>query len=125
MRSHLWPWRSLYLVIRFLQGARRVRLGPDVGMYSDHGGEMVFGGACPIQGEGEFDGHPCYFRSRGERWSFEVFDPDDLELMMKSIWFYEEREFFWPDGGHLHPDEIRKRIEKALDSWRAQRKGLT
>ena len=30
------------------------------------------GGYCPVQAEGRVDGHAFYFRSRGERWSFEI-----------------------------------------------------
>lgn len=32
------------------------------------------GGFCPVQGDGTLDGHPFYFRARGEHWTFSVAD---------------------------------------------------
>jgi hypothetical protein len=31
-------------------------------------------GACPLQGEGEVDGHAWYFKARRQSWTFEVRD---------------------------------------------------
>ena len=40
------------------------------------GYEVHFGGACPVQGWGSIDGHPCYFRARGTGWRVEIFSND-------------------------------------------------
>jgi hypothetical protein len=41
-----------------------------------------FGGNCPVQGDGEVDGNPFYFRARNDGWTFSVaaagVDPVDV-----------------------------------------------
>lgn len=53
------------------------------------------GGMCPVQGWGTVDGHPWYFRARGQRWSFSVAedpkgDPVDVWDRRVPGWHYEE-----------------------------------
>lgn len=40
------------------------------------GYDVPFGGACPVQGYGQIDGHFCYFRARHDAWRFEVYGKD-------------------------------------------------
>lgn len=42
-------------------------------------------GECPLQSDGTINGHPFYFRARGNRWYFEVYDEN-----RQTIWRYEE-----------------------------------
>lgn len=62
-----WLARRWYRLERRLQGARDVEMA-DLGETSGHlyegGLEIEFGGACPVQGDGELDGHPCSRVSR-------------------------------------------------------------
>lgn len=101
-----WLGRAFYTVRRFFGGARRVKIAGYDGT-SGHveapliGLSMHFSGACPIQGDGEVMGFPCYYRSRGEGWSFEVYAKGadmDGELP-EPIFVYYESPYFFPDGG--------------------------
>lgn len=51
----------------------------------------MFGGNCPVQGEGTYKGKPWYFRSRGNRWRLYISqDPRLHALDDKDAWVYEE-----------------------------------
>lgn len=109
--NRTWP----YLVLRWLQGARRGVTGcaSDLsGDVHDDGIEMTFGGGCPVQGQGTIDGLECYYRSRGEGWYVEITMPDGL------IWEYGECCYVWPDGGWLHWSESERNIRKAAAEFR-------
>jgi hypothetical protein len=109
-----------------LRGARRVALadlGETSGTYESPGVFVEFGGACPVQGDGEIDGHKCYYRSRGNGWQFEIYDGDffgDTEPRV-DVWDYWERPYIFPDGGWVHPDVSCSCIARAVDKWRQTR----
>jgi len=122
---------AFYFTKRFLQGARPTILAADhddrAGRISAPGIDIIFGGGCPVQGEGTVDGYPCYYRSRGEGWSFEVFpigtDLESPEAWPPAIYDYAERRYFWPDGGHVASTVSRRCIYKAVQQFRASQKG--
>ena len=37
------------------------------------------GDAAPVQAEGTLDGHPFYFRARGDQWTFSLAEEPDLD----------------------------------------------
>lgn len=82
------------------------------GTYEAEGVSIRFGGACPVQGEGEVDGFGIYYRSRGNGWTLEIKNGGD------EPWMYGEWEMVWPDAGWLHRDETVKNIEKAVAKFR-------
>lgn len=59
---------------------RGVRVVSALGTEWSHDGDgwrMDVGGACPVQGDGLFDGRAAYFRARGNSWSLRVaYDAD-------------------------------------------------
>lgn len=67
-------------------------------------------GRCPVQGDGEIDGHLWFFRARGSIWSFEV------------IGFPETNKTYpwgkWPDAGNMPEDVAWKHIIESLESFR-------
>ena len=102
-------------------GARRVKTGPyheTIGVVCENGIDIEFEGACPVRGEGEVDGHPCYYRSRGTGWSFEVYDRDGTTV----IWDYcSGVVYHFPDGGWVHADVSRENIREAVKRFRKER----
>lgn len=120
--------RVLYVVPRFLDGARPVERGgfdqgagdglpPIEGALEEDGISIEFGGACPVQGDGNVEGRTAYYRSRGEGWELEiaragadVFDDDN--------WIYAERPYFFPDGGWVSARVSRECIRRAVKAWR-------
>lgn len=107
----------IYLLVRALQGARIPKLGTlneTSGSIHEDGIDIEWGGACPVQGEGEIDGHECYYRARGEWWSLDL--GEDGELFS-----YSERAYCWPQGGWVHRDESESNIRKAVAKWRKAR----
>lgn len=70
------------------------------------------GGWCPVQAEGTIDGHPFYFRSRGERWS--------LEIQADQPWSMGARYGTWPQAGYMPLDEA---VELIIEGARAFRNG--
>jgi hypothetical protein len=115
--------RALYLTRRFIQGARRVETGGydgTFGLYEAEGVSVAFGGAVPIQGDGEVDGHPCYYRSRGEGWSFEVYarGADVSRELPDPIWEYGERRYFFPFGGWVTARVSMACIARAVAKFR-------
>jgi hypothetical protein len=117
----------LYRVVRWLQGARRPQLGglrETHGIYAGPGVRVEFSGACPVQGYGVVDGHECYYRSRGEGWSLDIYprgvsfaDNGDLPGVAPEF-LYQERPYIWPDGGWVHADVSRACIARAVKAWR-------
>ena len=84
-------------------------------------------GFCPVQASGTIDGHPFYFRARGETWSFRLArdpngDPHDVEdasrgFFREEPWGAEENEAGW-----MPLDEAERWIERcALDFLRERR----
>lgn len=131
------PWRPLqylrfvlcglehgrcYRILRRLEGARPTRCAPyedTCGSYIAPGVEVYFYGACPVQGDGEIDGRPCYYRSRGEGWSLSVAASPDADPLDDDAWVYTEQPYIWPEGGWVHRDVSRACIEKAVAAYRA------
>ena len=123
------PWlRWAYLLGRWFHGARRIQSkGYDAtkGALSEDGLEVEWGGACPVQGFGTIDGYPCYYRSRGESWSFDIFPPGtdlsvDADLSVDPIWSHEADPYIWPDGGWVSSDVSAACIRNAAALFRAQ-----
>jgi hypothetical protein len=91
------------------------------------GYSLDVGGACPVQGYGEVDGFPAYFRARGESWSLEILplgaDPRDWEA-----------DAIWRTGGEHDGDEFSASwlegqvsaayIAQAVAAWRSDSEGL-
>lgn len=112
-----WAYRAL----RWLEGARPVKIGTfeeTSGTFSAPGVEIEFGGACPVQGDGEVDGQECYYRSRGEGWQFHVACEGDV--FDEDAWEYFERVNYFPDAGWVHRDVTMDRIARAVSIYRQQ-----
>lgn len=67
---------------------------------------IAMGGLCPFQAEGLIDGHPFYFRSRGDAWSFTVLKEktawlDYVAWAERDSFYYEEDYGVWPDAGYI------------------------
>lgn len=76
--------------------------------------EIPFGGACPVQGEGEVEGLPAYYRSRGAHWSLTI------TLSEEEEWTYGRVCGAWPDAGWLHREESLRNIAEAVRAFRAR-----
>lgn len=96
------------------------------GRIDDDGIEIEFGGAVPVQGNGEVDRHTCYYRSRGRGWSFAVWargvtlhqiDHEGTE----PIFEYGEDPYAFPDGGWVHREESIDNIRRAVVLFRARK----
>ena len=102
-------------------------LGGMSGRYLAEGVDIPFGGACPVQGDGTLDGHPVYYRSRGTRWSFDVWEKDapltDCLPEGDPIFTYVEIKYTWPDGGWVEADETVANIGKAVELFRSGKRG--
>jgi len=116
---------KLYEILRRLEGARRPQTAGcegTGGTYEAPGVSITFGGACPVQGTGEIDGHGCYYRARGEGWSLEVYDceieGDGLPGEGHLLWEYGEGRYIWPLGGWLAAEESRRNIARAVRKFR-------
>lgn len=135
LRQRLWWWhfrllnhtgrfgKELYLVERFLQGARSVETAPcrgTSGAIEEPGLTIEWGGACPVQGEGTLDGHEVYYRARGEGWSFRVDMCGCGDVYGADAWVYSERPYFHPDGGWLAASVSEANIRKAVAKWREE-----
>jgi hypothetical protein len=122
----LWLCRRFAWVV----GKRNPKLGScedTAGAVMDPGVEIEFGGACPVQGWGTVDGLPCYYRSRGDGWQFELrkeaWDYQMERLEFEEVVFeYSERCYLWPDGGWVHREVSEKCIRKAVARFRAEQK---
>ena len=84
----------------------------------------TIGGSCPVQGEGTVDGLYWYFRARGERWSFEVWDvsfgpfgelPGKPELWLTGAAWDEEGEY---GAGYMPVQEAERLIRLAIAAGR-------
>jgi hypothetical protein len=84
------------------------------GKIDEPGLQIEWYGACPVQGEGTVDGHPCYYRARcGSQ--LEVYAIDDLATQRPPIWTSEEM-----DGdGWDTADVTATFIRQAVTAWRA------
>jgi hypothetical protein len=74
---------------------------------------FVFG-RCPVQGEGEIEGLPWYFRARWQRWSLEVETPNGL-------WSIESTYGDSPAAAsHMPHDEAEQLIRQGLERFRKE-----
>lgn len=75
----------------------------------------TLGGNCPVQGEGQIDAKPFYFRARGNRWTLSIGgDP-----VGNPDWFYEEPYGDTPfAAGWMSLEEAREFIHKGADIFR-------
>lgn len=75
-------------------------------------------GRCPVEAEGYIDSSTFYFRARGERWSFSVYDIAQGRQVLK--WTHEEK---WPGGpyaaGWMTEDDALRCIDKAAALYMA------
>lgn len=119
IREHL---PRLYTAWRLLCGARRPsKSGKTDGAFDAPGVSISFGGACPVQGDGEIDDYGVYYRSRGETWSLDVYDRDvdgDLPGPEHEVWSFSRREYIGYDGGWINADESRRNIGIAVRKFR-------
>ncbi len=58
------------------------------------------GGKCPVQAEGNIDGQPLYFRSRGDEWEFWVGTPYSSDAFT-----IDGNYGAWPEAGYM-PEDI-------------------
>jgi hypothetical protein len=107
---------------------RRGNLDETGGSFCDDGLSIEFGGACPIQGNGTLDGHPCYYRARGREWTFHVWDRDAAIEEISGLPTGEPifcaadlDAYAWPDGSWLHRDVSLANLASALVRWREAR----
>lgn len=126
---HIW-WRRLpwlvrrpidMLVGRLTRGARSVKMGnldATKGCLHEGGIDVEFGGACPVQGDGEVDGRVVYYRSRGIGWTFSVAPDGSEDALGANCWEYAEDKYHWPQGGWVHADVSRECIRRAVSEWR-------
>ncbi len=88
------------------------------GSIDDDGIRIEFGGFCPVQGYGTVDGHPCYYRARGEGWRFELYEIGAEILKNPPMWQYAARPYMFPDGGWLNAEESISNIRLAVAVFR-------
>jgi len=74
--------------------------------------DIPFGGACPVQGEGDVGGLEAYYRARGAHWSLTI------TLSEQESWTYGRPCGAWPDAGWLHRDESIANIAEAVRAFR-------
>jgi len=126
---HAWGVMTTGLGISFVEHEDPKRepqtasLDTTIGSIGDDGIEIDFGGACPVQGMGEVDGHTCYYRSRGRGWQFMVWAKGVTEHQINKhgaepIFEYDEDPYAFPDGGWLHRDESIANIRRAVTKFR-------
>lgn len=113
--------RAVYWLPRFLGGARSVRtvreLADTFGFIHEAGVDIEWSGACPVQGEGTVDGREAYYRSRGEGWQFHVAGPSQ-DVFADDAFVYEERRYFFPDGGWVAPRVSEACIRRGVLAYR-------
>lgn len=102
------------------RGARPVLMGPTCGHVLGDGIDLQFGGMCPVQAEGAIDGREVYYRSRGAGWSFSVAPLGSDDVFDPKAWHYEERRYFWPDGGYVDATVSEACIRRAVALWRKE-----
>lgn len=82
-----------------------------------------FGGYCPVQGWGSCDGHPWYFRSRGEHWTLTVSKPGGDPVAEGKPMALYDREVEYGEGpydaGWMPHEEAWALILAGLGEFRA------
>jgi len=77
------------------------------------------GGACPVQAEGTIDGHPFYFRYRGDEWSLTIAPVGGDPMDTAAAVYYRNRrdhtgEIF---NGWMEDAEVREIIAACAQEW--------
>lgn len=88
----------------------------------------MLGGNAPVQGEGFIGSHlRWYFRSRGERWKFHVYETGS-RLFDDDLFVHAEAYGEWPEAGFISELQALQFIEKAvaflgadIRSWKRKR----
>lgn len=89
-----------------------------------------FGGECPVQGDGEIDGRPFYFRARWSSWELDIAEPggEPLSVTEESMargvgWRIEEN---WGDrdqcdASYMELEDVQRCMDRAVALFRASR----
>ncbi len=82
------------------------------------------GGNCPVQGYGTIDGHPWYFRARGECWTIDISvssDKDPLDVGEPDAPGWHDEGYFgeWPSAGWMSDEEAWSFVERAMTAFNA------
>ncbi|MBF5091959.1 hypothetical protein F1640_18565 [Novosphingobium sp. NBM11] len=80
----------------------------------------TIGGNCPVQAEGDVDGHRFYFRARGAAWQFHVARTDD-EIFSNPVFYREEGYGEYPQAGWMPEHEAIGFIVDSIAQFRAGR----
>jgi len=82
----------------------------------------TIGGNCPVQAEGTIDGHPFYFRARGQHWNIGI----GGEPVGAPAWEHEEA---YGDGpfaaGYMPVEEAMQFIRKAAQKFHNKEPSMT
>lgn len=74
------------------------------------------GGNCPVQAEGNINGHPFYFRARGHAWTLEI------TPYIGDPWTYIEAYGTEPfAAGWMDESEANDLIFRAAHKWLSER----
>ncbi len=89
-------------------------------------------GQCPVQGCGVVDGYPWYFRARGEAWSMEISDDQEVDCECLPLvgfgtggWIIEE---YWGnefEAGYMESDIALELIKKVIGLFRENKLEFT
>lgn len=87
------------------------------------GWEGELGGWVPVQGDGFIDGHPWYFRARGDSWSLSIAEHNDESAInvrwnKAPGWYFEENYGAWPEAGWMPYKEAWEFIEQSFAKYR-------
>jgi len=80
---------------------------------------MIGGGLCPVQYEGEIEGHPYYFRARGSTWSLELAQPgnDSFISPVLYVWgYYGEPDDIY-GAGYMEEKEVKTLIHEIANKY--------
>lgn len=72
-------------------------------------------GLCPVQGEGMVNGHPFYFRARGQRWMLWVAKPNGDPLDTNEVVFTATG--VYKDAGYMPGKVARRLIESSAEQF--------
>ncbi len=111
-------------VADFRKGQRALRrsLQNTAGELREDGIDVEWGGTCPVQGVGEVDGRPVYYRARGDdvRLDFFAAGADPQDHTVDETWSFGEKYAGpEPNSGWIYSGETRAFIRRAVAAWRA------
>jgi hypothetical protein len=89
--------------------------------------------AAPVQAEGTLEGHPFYFRARGDQWAFSLAEEPELDPVFidsaesaSGRGYYLEGQYGAPDSfaaSYMPLAEARSLIDACARRYRADREG--